>query len=93
MAEAMSSTQAVRFDHFSQVNADIVETSFPCECEAYKDVFTYRRWSAQGMQVRRGEKAVKITTFRPVKDEEGEIIGRAPVTSAVFCRHQVEVSE
>ncbi len=89
----MSADQAVRFEHYSQVNATIVEASFSCECVAYEDVFTYRRWLAQGMQVQKGQKAIKITTYRPITDKDtGEIIGRAPTTSAVFCRHQVKES-
>jgi hypothetical protein len=93
MAEKMSAAEAVRFEHYSQTNALIVESSFACDCQAYEDVFTYRRWLAQGMQVQRGEKAIKITTYRPIMDEDtGEVVGRAPTTSAVFCRHQVKES-
>jgi len=90
MAEKMTAAQAVRFDRYSSTNAGIVAISFECDCVPYEDVFTYRRWMAQGFQVQKGEKAIKITTYRPIKDKDtDEIVGKAPTTSAVFCRHQV----
>ena len=94
MATKLSAEEAVRFERYSAMNAGIVENSLPCGCKAYQDVFTYRRWAAQGMQVQKGQKAIKIGTYAPVtqKDKEtGEVkvIGKRPWVSAVFCRHQV----
>ena len=95
MTHKMTADQATQFDRFSVMNATIVESSLPCGCKAYEDVFTYRRWQAQGYQVRRGEKAIKIAIYAPItqKDQDtGEetVIGKRPWTSAVFCRHQVD---
>jgi len=59
-----------------------------CECAAYEDWFTYRRWQGLGYQVRRGEHGVQLTTFRPI--EEGGTTKLIPWRSTVFCRHQVE---
>jgi hypothetical protein len=93
----MNATEATHFDTFSAANAAIVEAN-PCTCEAYKDIFTYGRWKAQGMQVQKGEKATKITTYIPIKKDDpttGEkvIVGRRQRTSAVFCRCQVAPKE
>jgi len=92
----MDSTEAVRFDRYSAINAAIVENSLACGCVAYEDVFTYRRWKAQGFQVQKGETAIKPSTYAPIteKDEDGEtrVIGKRPWTSAVFCKHQVRAS-
>lgn len=94
MTEKMTAADAVRFETFSPNNAAIVETSRACSCEAYKDIFTYKRWKAQGMQVQKGEKATTITTYRPItKTDEatGEeiVVARKPRKSFVFCRCQV----
>ena len=94
MATRMSAQEAVRFDRYSAVNAAIVAANLPCGCQPYQDVFTYRRWAAQGYQVQKGERAVKIDTYAPItrkNDDTGEdeVVGRRPWTSSVFCRHQV----
>lgn len=95
MSTRMSAQEAVRFERYSAVNAAIVSASLPCGCQPYQDVFTYRRWLAQGFQVQKGQHAVKIATYAPVtrKNEEtgeAEVVGKRPWTSAVFCRHQVQ---
>ena len=85
---------ARQFERYSVANAVRVKEALPCGCEPYRDVFTYRRWKAQGYQVQRGEKAIRLPMIyqRTEKDREtGEVrterrIGR----SAVFCRHQVK---
>src|SRR6266850_1687850 len=46
---------AREFDRYSIANAVTVKQSLPCGCEPYVDVFTYRRWRAQGFQVQRRE--------------------------------------
>ena len=91
----MTPDEAKTFDRFSPINFAIVTSSLPCGCVPYRDVFTYKRWKAQGLQVKRGERGIKIGTYAPItkKDEdtgEVKIIGKRPWTSAVFCRHQVE---
>lgn len=93
MTEKMTAETAIRFDTFSPTNAAIVEAR-TCTCEAYKDIFTYNRWKAQGMQVQKGEKATTITTYSPITKEDkitGEkITFRKPRKSFVFCRCQVK---
>jgi hypothetical protein len=61
-----------------------------CECEAYIDWFTYKRWKAQGFQVQKGEKGFPLKTFIPVLDEEGNVIRKRPWTSHLFCKCQVK---
>jgi N-terminal domain of anti-restriction factor ArdC len=88
---------AREFDRFSVANAVTVKKSLPCGCEPYVDVFTYRRWQAQGFQVQRGQKAIKLpliykrseTDPKTGERTESRRVGR----SAVFCRCQVNPIE
>lgn len=92
----MSQTEAVHFDRYSISNAVVVTTALACGCEPYVDVYTYRRWKAQGFQVSKGSKAIKLPQVRTVDVENkktGEMENRKIFhMSAVFCRHQVEVT-
>ena len=85
---------AKRFDRYSVANAVTVKEALPCGCEPYVDVFTYRRWKAQGFQVQRGEKAIRLPLIyqRTEKDPDtGEQTSSRRVgRSAVFCRCQVK---
>jgi len=85
---------ARHFDRFSVANAVAVKQALPCGCEPYRDVFTYRRWKAQGYQVQRGERAIRLPLIysRSETDPEtGEQVAtRRMGRSAVFCRHQVK---
>ena len=85
---------ARQFDRFSVANAVTVKEALPCGCEPYVDVFTYKRWKAQGFQVQRGEKAIRLPVIylRREKDRETgeETTTRRTGRSAVFCRCQVE---
>ena len=78
---------------YSEINALIVEMA-PCTCKAYEDIFTYNRWQALGFQVRKGEKATKIKTWKRIKktdDKTGKDKSFSiPRTSNVFCRCQVD---
>jgi hypothetical protein len=92
---ALTAKDARQFTHFSIHNA--VQAQLACPdgtCEAYKDIFTFRRWKAQGHFVRKGEKGTKISTWirKTETDEEGNerVVGQRPKTAIVFCRHQVE---
>ena len=91
----MNGSQAVYFDRYSLTNAEIVESHFGCGCKAYKDIFTFDRWMAQGLVVQKGQKGCKVTTYKLIyntKDEDDpnrEVVGKKPWTSVVFCRHQV----
>lgn len=88
---------ARQFDRYSIANAVTVKQALPCGCEPYVDVFTFRRWKAQGFQVQRGERAVRLpliyqrTETDPNTGEERtrQRAGR----SAVFCRCQVKPVE
>ena len=92
-APPMSRTEATHFDRYSISNAVTVTTALECGCEPYVDVYTYRRWLAQGMQVSKGQKAIRLPQVRTVDVENkrtGEMESRKLFhTSAVFCRHQV----
>ena len=92
-SQRMTPQEARTFDRYSVANAVLVETVLECGCKAYEDVFTYRRWKAQGYQVQRGEKATRLPMIaaREEKDEQtGEVkVRRFRTRSAVFCRHQV----
>ena len=90
----MTAAQATTFGAYSVSNAAQVKRSLACGCEPYRDVFTYNRWKAQGFQVQRGEKAIKIPVVKVVatenKDTGAEETRKLLGTGAVFCRHQVE---
>ncbi|MFH1485876.1 MAG: hypothetical protein ABIH46_07390 [Chloroflexota bacterium] len=63
-----------------------------CQCEPYRDWYTFRRWLAQGYVVRRGEHGVKLPAIISVEDEddEGEVRMRTrPGVTVVMCRCQV----
>lgn len=70
----------------------------PCECEPYEDVFTYRRWIAQGFYVVRGSKAIKAPLVRTgSKEVTNSATGkpdkkfwRVLTVSHLFCRCQVK---
>lgn len=93
---AMTAEQAVRFERHSPTSAAILAMAAAergCECEAYRDWFTYRRWQAQGYQVRRGEHGVQLPTYVEVevKGDDGTVTTRRrPVMTTVFCRCQVD---
>jgi hypothetical protein len=84
---------ARHFDRYSVANAVAVKEALPCGCEPYVDVFTYRRWKAQGFQVQKGEKAIRLPLIyqRTETDPETgkETTTRRTGRSAVFCRCQV----
>jgi antirestriction protein ArdC len=93
-AAEMTAEEARSFRHFSVHNA--VQAQLACEegtCEAYVDIFTYRRWRAQGYRVRKGEKGTAVTTWITTEarrgDEETKRV-RRPKRAVLFCRHQVE---
>jgi hypothetical protein len=90
----MSATEALDFHHFSVHNAVQAQLACPeASCEAYRDIFTRRRWRAQGFSVREGERGTGITTWimKPSREDEGdEKPVRRPRRVLVFCRHQVE---
>jgi hypothetical protein len=90
----MSAASALSFEHFSVHNAVAAEAACSTfECRAYTDIFTVRRWRAQGYRVRKGEQGAAITTWivSPPGDDDGDAkLVRRPKRVFVFCRHQVE---
>ncbi len=98
----MTATEARNFARQSPTNAAIVEEAIRaagCQagCSAYSSIFTYKRWTAQGMQVRRGEHGAKAVTYvgtcRACRDGACPDHRKPPVrakTYTVFCACQVE---
>ena len=92
--QQMSATEALDFRHFSVHNAVQAQLACPeASCEAYRDVFTRRRWRAQGYAVRKGEQgtAIPIWISTTSREDDGD---DKPVQRSkrvfVFCRHQVD---
>lgn len=97
----MTAEEARTFERYSEANVQLIGaairtraeagTHADCTCKAYQDIFTYDRWQALGFQVKRGEtKLVSVTTMREKKDDAGNVIGKYPWYSALFCRCQVK---
>jgi hypothetical protein len=87
----MSATEALDFHHFSVHNAVQAQLACPeASCEAYRDIFTARRWRAQGYAVRKGEQGTAITTWiaTPSRGDAKPVWRSKRVF--VFCRHQVD---
>ena len=96
-AETMTAAAAVTFEHGKSTAHVLLLASAAaangCQCKAYRDWFTYRRWQAQGYQVRKGEHGTRITTWvhYTAKDKDGNEHERTrPRTTTVFCRCQVD---
>ena len=94
-APAMTADEARTLDATSAQNAVSVQEQLVSDdrclsltCEPYVSIFTYKRWQAQGFQVRKGSKAAKAVTW-VTRTEDGEEI-RRPRTYSVFCRCQVD---
>lgn len=92
----MTPEDARTFDYHSEAHAQFlaqVAAERGCQCKPYVDWFTYDRWQALGRQVQRGEKAVRLRSFAPVRkrdEQSGEerIVGKRPRAVFVFCRCQ-----
>ena len=97
--EAMTAVQATTFENgrslTSEVALAVAAQEHGCQCEAYVDWFTYKRWQAQGMQVRKGEHGVHLTTWihYTTTDSKGNEVERVrPKSTTVFCRCQVKAA-
>ena len=91
--QSMTAEDARDFTHFNVHNA--VQAEMACAeqtCRAYLDIFTFRRWHAQGSVVRKGEKGTTVTTWiaDERKAEEKQATRQRPKSAVLFCRHQVE---
>jgi antirestriction protein ArdC len=99
----MTAEEAKSFDGYSQGNAlalIVAARQRGCDCQPYQDWFTFKRWLAQGMQVQKGERGVKLGIFVKTEKVEKDAAGKETVTvgsrpwmTTVFCRHQVKVRE
>ena len=90
---SMTSAEAKTFSGLSVTNYLSIKSQLKCQCEPYDSVFTYARWTAQGYQVQRGEKGIKIATMIPITREraDGEVVTSSrPWTAVVFCKCQVK---
>jgi hypothetical protein len=70
----------------------MAEQGRDCGCKAYQDIYTYNRWLAQGYQVQRGQRALRLPLIKEVEEvKEGEAVKTKKVMgmSFVFCRCQV----
>jgi hypothetical protein len=95
-AQQMNAEEARQFPHFSVHNAVMAQMACPAgSCEAYRDIYTFRRWRAQGYVVRKGEQGTTVTTWVPIKKRDADSgeeqdVKRRPKRAVLFCRHQVE---
>ena len=82
----MTAESAQSFGRFSIHNATLVKASLTCDCDPYADVFTFKRWKAQGRVVMRGQHGIRIGV---VLDKDRDDTDRPMFARAsVFCRCQ-----
>ena len=89
----MTPDQARSFQAYSAENATTVVINLDCGCEPYVDVFTYNRWKAQGFQVQKGMKSIKIPVYGTStgENDDGEVVtNRYRTVGRVFCKCQVK---
>ena len=61
------------------------------DIESRVNVLTYHAWRAKGRQVRKGERGVRVVTFIPTKDKDGEPDGgKRPWSATVFHVSQTD---
>ncbi|MCH7523633.1 MAG: hypothetical protein IIC74_01155 [Bacteroidetes bacterium] len=101
--ERMTADEARSFEGFSESNTELLLSMLECNCSPYLDVFTYGRWQAQDMQVRKmdkdkGEGAYKLPLYRTIEktdEDTGEVtqVSIPAGNSNVFCRCQVDAKQ
>ncbi len=104
--KAMTPDEARSFGRYSLMNAAMAAQELvhagACDgtCNPYEDIFTYRRWAAQGFQVQKGQHgahlAIFVETAKTEKVDDGTEIVTAdtrPWSTTVFCFHQVQPVE
>ena len=91
--DATFPADAYSFERYSGQNAGIVREALLCNCQPYRDVFTFKRWLAQGYAVQKGQKALRLPLVKDVEEagDDGETVKvrRVLGMSFVFCRCQV----
>ena len=71
--QQMSASEALDFHHFSVHNAVQAQLACPeASCVAYRDIFTARRWRAQGYAVRNAEQGTAITIWIATPSREDD---------------------
>ena len=96
--EARTFAAGERVSSAVRVAAALAERARPsCTCRAYADVFTFRRWRAQGRTVRHGERGLALPVVlertEVGQDELGDETSTTRRTlqrSYVFCRCQTD---
>lgn len=96
----LTADEARTFNGYSLANASLVLAAIEqrgCTCQPYEDVFTFRRWLAQGRAVRRGEHGISLPVIVERTAAEDDETGheqsrtyRLRRTSHVFCRCQTD---
>ncbi len=88
----LTAQQATLFNYKSTANAAHVAARLQCGCQPYVDTFTFGRWIAQGMAVKKGEHGIRVKTLLEKEQqlEDGTTqTYKIPWGAVLFCRHQV----
>jgi len=91
MTAVMNFEEATAFSEKSDASAlklSQIAAERGCSCQPYVDWFTFHRWLAQGLVVKKGEHGIKLWGLRDDTDKSGKVT-KKPRVAAVFCRCQV----
>jgi hypothetical protein len=77
-AEALTrATTGQSWANYQTIIAGFTARGIPVDQIAPREnVFTYNAWRALGRQVRKGEKGVRVTTFRPIPEKRDPVTGK-----------------
>jgi len=89
----MSEQEAKHFNRISEANIKLCMAHFDCGCSPYTDLYTFKRWKAQGYHIKKGEHGLRLPLVKTLDNEIGEPVEKLFTSSIVFCRHQVERDE
>ena len=96
-AEALARIQSGQSRNDAVVILAFASRGLPLhDIDPRQNVLTYRAWLAKGRHVKRGEKAVRITTWIPIgekRDTHGKVVkpaGTRPKAAHVFHVSQTE---
>ena len=84
-------SSAARFEAMRRRRVEAGAHPADCTCTAYEDLFTCKRWNAQGMRIKKGAKAFILPLWLEKEDEDGnkKLIR---TRSVVFCRCQTRTA-
>ena len=88
---SMTAEEAQWFSRISKANIALCLAHFDCGCSPYTDLYTFKRWKAQGYHVKKGEKGLRLPLIKTIDSEIGEPVEKLFCSSHVFCKHQVEL--